>query len=500
MSGSPREELRSRRGRTRLRILGLVALAALGTSSFAPSAAGPATSPDADAYLEDQVARSPLPGLAVAITHGEEVVHVGGYGTAGHGRAMTGRTPLRIASLSKAFTAAAVLQQVEQGNLDLDAPVRRYLPRFALADVEAAAGISVRHLLLHTSGLDDRGFPALWQLDERSPAERVTGLAGASPSADPGTAFSYFNPNYEILARLVEVASGEDFDHYLRRHIFAPLGMSDTVSVTRAEHAASAAPGLAQGHVVAFGVPVARDEPEGYVAGSGGVVTTAADAAMWLLMHANGGVVDGHRVLDAASVELAHRPPPDVDSTYAMGWSTAMSGGHETLEHTGVFATTYGEQVLLPETGHGIVLLANANHAFNDVPRIKDGLIALVTGAAPPSPFLTHRRLVTLLVALLIVGVVVRAHGFRRRHHWARQHAHGRPWLRWIGVVRLLAPAGLLVGLPTLMAAATGRVFPLPLLATALPELVAWLAVASATGLTFAVARVTALSTTRRES
>lgn len=468
-------------------------MAALVAVSLATPAAGRATTLELDAYLEEQVARSPLPGLAVAVTHGEEVVRVAGYGTAGYGRAMTAHTPLRIASLSKAFTAVAVLQQAEAGALDLDAPVRRYLPRFHLADDDAAAAITVRQLLNHTSGLADRGFPGLWQLDERSPAERVASLSDARPSADPGTAFSYSNPNYEVLARLVEVASGEDFDDYLQRHVFTPLGMTDTVTVTRTEHAAAAAPRLAQGHIVVFGVPLARAEPDGYVAGSGGVVSTAADLARWLLAHTNAGTVDGRRILDADSIELTHTAPPGIDSPYGMGWMAATSGDHVTLEHTGVLATVYAEQVLLPDTGHGIVLLANANHAFNDVPRIKDGLVALLTGASAPSPLLTHRRLAALVAALLIAGLALRAHGIRHRHRWAQRRLHGSAWLRWFGVARLLAPALLLASLPTLMAAAGGRVFPPRLLALAAPELVAWLTIASVTGLAVAAARIAAL-------
>lgn len=473
-------------------ILGL-ALVALAAASVSTSAAAGVTSRRLDAYLEEQVANSPLPGLAVVVTHGEDVVHLEGYGTAGDGRAMTPHTALRIASLSKAFTAVAVLQLVEEGLLDLDAPVQRYLPGFTLADDSTAARITVRHLLHHTSGLTDQGFPGLWHLDEHSPAERVASLADARTSTEPGEAFSYFNPNYEVLARLVEVASGEDFDDYLQRHVFTPLGMADTVSVTRAEDAATEVPGLAQGHVVVFGIPIARAEPDGYVGGSGGVVTTAADLSRWLPAHTNAGTVRGHRVLDAESVDLAHAPPTDLDSPYAMGWMAATSGGHPTLEHTGVSMTVYAEQVLLPETGHGVVLLANANHALGDVPRIKEGVVAVLSGESPASPLLTHRRVVALVTVLLVVGLVVRVHGIRHRHRWARRRAHGPAWLRWLGILRLLLPALLLAGLPTLVGVTAGRVFPLQLLAPAVPELVAWLAVASCTGLALAAARMAAL-------
>lgn len=483
----------ARRGWRTCGACGLLVLAALAGVSLTAPSAGSANTRELDAYLEEQVDRSPLPGLAVAVTHGEEVVHVAGYGTAGDGRAMTARTPVRIASLSKAFTAVAVLQQVEDGPLDLDAPVRRYLPEFDLADESAAEAITVRQLLNQTSGLADRDFPGLWQLDERRPAERVASLSDARPSAEPGTTFSYFNPNYEVLARLVEVASGEEFDNYVQSHVFTPLGMADTVSVTRAEHAASAAPRLAQGHIVVFGAPLTRAEPDGYVAGSSGVVSTADDLAQWLVAHTNAGTVDGRRILDADHIELTHTAPPGIDSPYGMGWMAATSGDDVTLEHTGVLATVYAEQVLLPDTGHGIVLLANANHAFNDVPRIKDGLVEFLTGGSAASPQVTHERLAALIAALLIAGLALRVHGINHRHRWAQQRLHGSVWRRWFGVVRLLAPALLLASLPTLIALAGGRVFPMRLLALATPELVAWLTIASITGLALAAARIVAL-------
>ncbi|MGC0142375.1 serine hydrolase domain-containing protein [Pseudactinotalea sp. Z1732] len=478
-------------------VVALVVAAPAGVSS-PTSAVAQSISPEVDAYLQDQVDRSPLPGLAVAVTQGEDVVHLGGYGTAGGGRPMTADTPMRVASLSKAFTAVAVLQQVERGAVDLDEPVRRYLPDFTLADDSAAGRITVRHLLHHTSGLSDPGFPGLWRLDQYSPAERVADMSDARLSTGPGETFSYFNPNYDVLARLVEVASGEDFDSYLEREIFTPLGMVDTVSLTRAEDAVSATPSLAHGHVVLFGAAVPRAEPDGYVAGSGGIVTTAADLARWLPVHGNAGAAHGPRVLAADSLQLAHSPPSYVDSTYAMGWETTAFGAEPALEHTGVFMTFYAEQVMLPETGHGIVLLANANHAFGDVTRIKEGLLALLVGEPRPTHVETHWRLIGLVAVGMIIGLLLRVRSIRRRDRWAHRRARDPRWLRWLGILRLLIPALLLAALPLLISGASGRVFPLRLLVPAMPELVAWLTVATGTGIALAVARVAALNRAQR--
>ena len=102
-----------------------------------------------DKFISGQVARHHIPGLAVAITRGDQIVFVRGYGEAQHRVPVTGKTPFRIASLSKSFTAMAVLQLVEAGQVELDAPIARYLPELALATPLQAERITVRQLLNH---------------------------------------------------------------------------------------------------------------------------------------------------------------------------------------------------------------------------------------------------------------------------------------------------------------------------------------------------------------
>lgn len=117
---------------------------------------------------------------------------------------MTDTTPVPIASLSKSFTALAVMQLVDDGRVDLDVPVVRYLPEFMMADPRSTR-ITVRQLLGHTSGMADASFPEKSLPAPSSLQESVAGLREASLSADPGTKFQYHNPNYWVAARLVEV-------------------------------------------------------------------------------------------------------------------------------------------------------------------------------------------------------------------------------------------------------------------------------------------------------
>lgn len=107
-----------------------------------------------DAHVERQMERLNMPGVALAIVEGGKIVHLRGFGRVRPGgEAPTPQTPFAVGSLTKSFTALAVMQLVEAGKIDLDAPVQRYLPWFRVADLRASAQITVRHLLNHTSGL-----------------------------------------------------------------------------------------------------------------------------------------------------------------------------------------------------------------------------------------------------------------------------------------------------------------------------------------------------------
>src|SRR5215212_8596203 len=107
-----------------------------------------------DAYVQEQMQEMRIPGAALGIVKGDKIVHLEGFGNADDsGREVTPQTPFKIGSMSKSFTALATMQLVEDGKVDLDAPVQRYIPWFRVADPEASSRITVRHLLNQTSGI-----------------------------------------------------------------------------------------------------------------------------------------------------------------------------------------------------------------------------------------------------------------------------------------------------------------------------------------------------------
>jgi CubicO group peptidase (beta-lactamase class C family) len=130
-----------------------------------------------DRFIMTQMKTHHIPGLALAITHNNQVLHVKGYGTANKDRPVTPQTQFLIASVSKSFTAIAVMLLVEAGQINLDSPVQTYLPEFTLAAPAIAAKITIRHLLNQVSGLSDLGFPELQLSQATTIRDRITSLS-----------------------------------------------------------------------------------------------------------------------------------------------------------------------------------------------------------------------------------------------------------------------------------------------------------------------------------
>lgn len=384
-------------------------------AALAPAAVAGGPAPRApegaaiDRFITAQMDRHRIPGLALAIVEDGAVTYAAGYGTAGGGRPMTPDTPMSLGSVTKAFTAVAVLQLVERGLVALDAPVQEYLPWFRVADADAAREITVRHLLHHTSGLSELGYG-------RVPAPGVTleegvrALASARLTAPVGTTFQYFNPNYATLALIIEVAGGQPYGEYVAEHIFAPLEM--TRSFTHPEGALAA--GMARGHSKLFGYPVERGLPyRAAVQGAGYLVSTANDLARFLLALAHDGAYGGATILSPASVALMRTAPAGVPGTgYGMGWMGYGCAGVRCEGHGGADEAFLASLTYLPAQGRGYIWLANQQHLLDPSPAALDaGLTALLLGREPQVAGMSMRVLGWGILAgfLVALGFTVRS-------------------------------------------------------------------------------------------
>ena len=406
-----------------------------------------------DSYARRVFDASGVPGMSVVVTHGDRIVRAAGYGHDADGKAVTDRTPMRVASLSKSFTAAAVMKLVRAGRIALDEPVAGQLRGFTVADPRGAR-ITVRQLLNQTSGLSD-GSVGLDVAEEGvgSLHEEVDRLRTARLATEPGTHWAYCNVNYDVLARLVEVASGRPFGAYLRDHLFAPLGMDGSAVGDRVLHPAD-------GYNALFGVWVPRAQPSGLLddGGAGGVVTDARDMGRWLIAqngHARG-------TLSASVLRVMHTPGPGTgDHRYAMGWQAERGdGGRTRLVHSGNLFTYYAAQAVVPSTGYGVAVMVNGAGLQDTSWTAMEGLLALTEGRRPPAPGHGETTAQLALAVLTLAALALGALGALRAGRWARRRTRGRTGLPWRAVPRLvpaLVPVAVFAAYPELISAISAR-------------------------------------------
>ena len=280
------------------------------------------------------------------------------------GEAPSPQTPFFIGSLTKSITALAVMQLVEAGKIELDAPVQRYLPWFRVADPQASAQMTVRHLLNQTSGLSTlAGVIVLADFDDRPDAteRQVRALSTLKLTHPVGSKCEYSNLNYNILGLIIEAASGETYADYIQNHIFNPLEMRHSyTSKTAAKHN-----GLAMGHRHWFSLPFPAPDlpiPRGSLP-SGQLISCAEDMAHYLIAHLNGGRYGGPRqgvqILSRAGIEELHRGATEYSrwgvssGRYGMGWFEMDIGQTKTFSHSGNVPDFSAFMALLPEQKRG---------------------------------------------------------------------------------------------------------------------------------------------------
>lgn len=421
----------------------LVAFAIAANATAQP--AGQTTFDRIDRFVESQMRAHRIPGLALAVVQGDQIVHSAGFGEAGPNRAMTPQTPLYIGSVSKSITALAVMQLVEAGEIDLDAPVQQYIPWFQVADDAASDDITVRHLLNQNSGLSEASYtttlPAGTTLEDA-----VRNLRTAPVDAPVGSEYNYFSPNYDTLGLIVERVSGQSFAQYTQENVFALLDMQNST----ANPDVSAQIGLAQGHTAVFGFPVARrtgaheyDVPSGWIASS------AEDMAHFLIAQLNGGIYGDHRVLSPQGVKTMHTPLDKIDSPYAMGWEVTEQEDVRLVWHNGDVETFHANVTMLPEHGYGIVYLANLNGflpSFFAWPALESGLVDILLDTEP-STGLSVSLISIVLVVVVALDIFQSTRSLFKLPGWwqdnqdksARQLAPGIAWDLLFPILVLLA-------------------------------------------------------------
>lgn len=374
-----------------------------------------------DTFITTTMQEKHIPGVALAVVHDDQALHLRGFGKADEsGRAVTAQTPFQIGSMSKSFTALAIMQLVEQGKVDLNAPVQRYLPWFRLANAAVSTHITVASLLHHTSGIPGEGN-APFELEAlANPSlgmeQFIRSLQTVSPDRPIGS-FEYSNTNYAMLGLIVQTVSGQPYATYIQQHILAPLQMQHTfLSFEEAQRH-----GAAQGYNWFFGVPRPVDRPIGEsMIPAGGLISSAEDLSHYLIAMMNGGRYGTARVLSAQGVQTLQAPStpipaatfPGVQGGYGMGWIHGTYYGVPAIFHSGTTPSFKAFMVMEPQRHWGAVLLTDISSQVATEPfdTIRSGVTHLLVGQDPePVAEMTINTLyllIDLVLALLSILIV----------------------------------------------------------------------------------------------
>ena len=381
-----------------------------------------------------------VPGAAVAVTVGEDVAEAAaGVLNKNTGVETTTDSLFQIGSITKVWTATLAMQLVDEDLLDLDAPVRDYLPEFRVADEDAAARITVRQLLNHTSGFEGDLFTDTGRGDDC--VEKYVATLHDTPQLfAPGEMFSYNNAGYCVLGRIVEVMRGKPYDDCLREHLFAPLGLTHAAADAYEAIMHRAAVGHltpdeeAGPQVAPVWALVRSNAPAGSM-----LAMSAADLLKFARMHMN----NGASVLSADGVEAMQQiqvQVPDLalmGDSWGLGWELFHYPQATVIGHDG---GTIGQNAflrLVPEHGVAVALLTNGGKTIDLYQAIFRHVLRELTGvelpampepAAEPQPVDGER----------FTGVYVSAVGERV----VTQDADGRIWMEVIpkGIMAELSP------------------------------------------------------------
>lgn len=340
-----------------------------------------------------------VPGVAIGLITPAVEAHAGfGVGSVETRLPVDESTIFQCGSISKVYTTTAIMRLIEQGKLDLDRPVRAYLPTLALTDEGVARAVTLRHLLTHTAGwhgdyIDDHGR------GEDALARYVADFARTPQIAPLGRLFSYNNAAFALAGRLIEVVTEQPYETALRALLLDPLGMDETWFFARdvitRRFAVGHAPGK-DGPSVAHGSPpFAGWELPGGSNPAGGVAPSIRDLMKLARFQLGDGTVpSGERLLTEATLramqspQFAKGPASAPDEQMGFGWHLSTVDGETLLTHNGGALGFLSALNLVPTRGVAVGILTNSASAAPLLQEVTDTALRLYAGLtrAPTAP------------------------------------------------------------------------------------------------------------------
>ena len=306
-----------------------------------------------------------MPGFAIAVVENQKIVYSAGFGVRNlkSKELMTSSSLFHMASITKPFVATSIMQLWEQGKIDLDAPVVKYLPYFRLAD-ERYKRITVRQMLSHISGMPDvQDYE--WdkpQYDDGALERFVRSISDRALIAEPGARMQYSNMAFEVLGDVIAKVSGMTFEDYVKRNILEPVGMkSSTLLVKQTDPQLLSSPHVQNSQ---YDVEVSKVFPYNRMhSPSSTLYSNVLDMSRWAIANMNRGELDGKRFLKASTYDLMWKPAAEQFQQIGISWFLNKYKDNAVVTHSGGDTGFVSNLVLLPEKKIAVVMMSNYDRA-----------------------------------------------------------------------------------------------------------------------------------------
>ena len=320
-----------------------------------------------ETWVEAQQLYREIPGIAIGLVYDQELIYAKGFGFADleHKSPVSPATPFRMASITKTFTATAILQLRDAGKLRLDDPVVNYLPWFNIKQSYTdQPPITIRQLLTHTSGLPREAAFPYWTDHNFPTMEQIKAtLATQETIYPPATRIKYSNLGLSLAGEIVAAVSGESYENYIRSHILEPLGMTGSAVIPDESYKRSL--------VTPYGhrLEGSSHEVEEYtetkgIAAAASLASTVTDLANYVSLqfrendNAETAVVKGSTLKEMHRVQFLE---PSWSSGWGLGWSVWQRNGKTINGHAGWVGGNRTQIMFIPEDKIGVIILTNSD-------------------------------------------------------------------------------------------------------------------------------------------
>lgn len=330
-----------------------------------------------------------VPGMVVGIYRGGEVsFHADGIGHLAADWPMRSDNLFRIASITKLFTATVAMMLVDEGRLDLDEPVRSYLPDLTLEDEESAGAVTMRHLLSHAGGMYGDFFDDFGS-DDGALAREIAHLHTVRQLTKPGELWHYNNAGLDLAGHVIASISGQRYEDVIRERLFEPLGME------RAGFFAHEM--IVWPHAVGYD-PVELLGPEHHASSqhyprnnnpSGAVLTNVEELLRFAAMHMNGGMFEGRQLISlesARAMREAQIESGDFADHWGIGWEIRDFGGTRLYGHGGSTCGFQSQLTTCPEKQFALCIWTNSGQGRLAINPIEAWILERELGLVKPAP------------------------------------------------------------------------------------------------------------------